>query len=81
MPRHFVDLFDLSAAEARELIDRAIVLKRDEKRGQRPLLLAGRSLGLLFEKPSLLTRVRRDGSSWRAAAWDSCSRSRPCARE
>jgi ornithine carbamoyltransferase len=57
MPRHFVDLFDLSASDARELIDRAIVLKRDEKRGQRPLLLAGRSLGLLFEKPSLRTRV------------------------
>jgi ornithine carbamoyltransferase len=57
MPRHFVDLFDISAADARALIDRAIELKRDEKRGQRPLLLAGRSLGLLFEKPSLRTRV------------------------
>jgi len=57
MPRHFVDLFDITAAEARALIDRAIQLKRDEKRGQRPLLLAGRSLGLLFEKPSLRTRV------------------------
>jgi ornithine carbamoyltransferase len=57
MPRHFVDLFDLSAADARGLIDRAIQIKRDEKRGQRPLLLAGRSLGLLFEKPSLRTRV------------------------
>jgi len=57
MPRHFVDLFDITAADARALIDRAIQLKRDEKRGQRPLLLAGRSLGLLFEKPSLRTRV------------------------
>jgi len=57
MPRHFVDLFDLSTADARALIDRAIELKRAEKRGQRPLLLAGRSLGLLFEKPSLRTRV------------------------
>ncbi len=57
MPRHFVDLFDLSAADARALIEGAIQLKRDAKRGQRPLLLAGRSLGLLFEKPSLRTRV------------------------
>src|SRR5262249_5902319 len=57
MPRHFVDLFDISATDARALIDRAIELKRDEKRSQGPLLLAGRSLGLLFEKPSLRTRV------------------------
>ncbi len=57
MPRLFVDLLDITAADARALIDRAIQLKRDEKRGQRPLLLAGRSLGLLFEKPSLRTRV------------------------
>jgi ornithine carbamoyltransferase len=57
MPRHFVDLFDLSAADARALIDCAIQLKRDQERGKRPLLLAGRSLGLLFEKPSLRTRV------------------------
>ncbi len=57
MPRHFVDLLDIAAADARALIDRAIQLKRDEKRGHRPLKLAGRSLGLLFEKPSLRTRV------------------------
>jgi ornithine carbamoyltransferase len=57
MPRHFVDLFDLLPADARALIDGAIQLKRDEKSGQRRLLLAGRSLGLLFEKPSLRTRV------------------------
>ncbi len=57
MPRHFVDLLDITAADARALIDRAIQLKRDAKRGQRPLLLPGRSLGLLFEKPSLRTRV------------------------
>jgi ornithine carbamoyltransferase len=57
MPRHFIDLFDLRAADARALIDRAIELKREGKSGQRRLLLAGRSLGLLFEKPSLRTRV------------------------
>src|SRR5215471_17135887 len=57
MLRHFVDLFDLSPLEARTLIDRAIQLKRDERQGQRPPLLSGRTLGLLFEKPSLRTRV------------------------
>src|SRR4051794_8213064 len=57
MPRHFVDLFDLSSEEARELLDRATALKRDDASGQRPALLAGRTLGLVFEKPSLRTRV------------------------
>jgi ornithine carbamoyltransferase len=57
MPRHFVDLLDVSPAEARHLIDRSLALKGDAERGQRPLLLSGRTLGLLFEKPSLRTRV------------------------
>ena len=57
MPRHFVDLFDLSAAELRELLDRAVALKGEEQKGHRSPLLDGRTLGLLFEKPSLRTRV------------------------
>ena len=57
MPRHFLDLLEISPAEARGLIDQAIKIKRDEQAGRRPLLLAGRNLGLLFEKPSLRTRV------------------------
>jgi ornithine carbamoyltransferase len=57
MLRHFVDLFDLSPAEANSLIESAIQLKSEERRGARPPLLAGRTLGLLFEKPSLRTRV------------------------
>jgi ornithine carbamoyltransferase len=55
--RHFVDLFDLAPAEARALIQRAVDLKRDDRKGSRPAFLAGRTLGLLFEKPSLRTRV------------------------
>ncbi len=57
MLRHFVDLMDLSAEDARSLIERAIRIKRDERAGQRPALLSGRTLGLVFEKPSLRTRV------------------------
>jgi ornithine carbamoyltransferase len=57
MIRHFVDLFDLPADHARELLQRAAELKRDEQRGRRPLHLSGRTLGLIFEKPSLRTRV------------------------
>ncbi len=58
MVRHFIDLLELTTAEAQRLIDRAIQLKCDENNGHgRPPLLAGRTLGLMFEKPSLRTRV------------------------
>ncbi len=57
MLRHFTDLFGLTPAEARGLIDRACELKEAWRRGVREPLLAGRTLGLLFEKPSLRTRV------------------------
>ncbi|WP_406695746.1 ornithine carbamoyltransferase [Singulisphaera sp. Ch08] len=57
MIRHFIDLFDLSAEAAVDLIDRAIDLKRHDQQGHRPPYLEGRTLGLIFEKPSLRTRV------------------------
>jgi ornithine carbamoyltransferase len=57
MPRHFLDLFDISAEEAKSLLSRALDLKREDLKGLRSALLAGRTLGLLFEKPSLRTRV------------------------
>jgi ornithine carbamoyltransferase len=55
--RHFIDLFDINALEAAELLDRASTLKREDRLGDRPQLLAGRTLGLVFDKPSLRTRV------------------------
>jgi ornithine carbamoyltransferase len=57
MLRHFLDLLDLSTGDARALIDRAIELKRAERNLERPPLLSGRTLGLIFAKPSLRTRV------------------------
>ncbi len=57
MPRHFLDLMGITPGEARRLIDQSIEIKRDEQLGRRPPLLSGRTLGLLFEKPSLRTRV------------------------
>ncbi len=55
MIRHLIDLFDLSAEAAVDLIDRAIDLKRHDQQGHRPPYLEGRTLGLIFEKPSLRT--------------------------
>jgi ornithine carbamoyltransferase len=58
MSRHFIDLLELTTAEAEWLIAQAIQLKFDETHGQgRPPILSGRTLGLMFEKPSLRTRV------------------------
>ncbi len=55
--RHLLDLFELGPSEAIGLVDRALIVKQEMARGRRPALLAGRTLGLLFEKPSLRTRV------------------------
>jgi ornithine carbamoyltransferase len=57
MPRHFLDLLEISPSDALGLINQAIAIKADEMSGRRPPLLSGRTLGLLFEKPSLRTRV------------------------
>ncbi len=57
MLRHFLDLLDLKADEALTLLDLADRLKADDRDGRRPPVLEGRILGLIFEKPSLRTRV------------------------
>jgi len=57
MPRHFLELLGISEHDARCLINQAIAIKQDEQGGRRPPILSGRTLGLLFEKPSLRTRV------------------------
>jgi len=55
MKKDFLTLWDLSAAEISELIDRAEDLKTGRAGDARPL--SGKSIGLLFEKPSTRTRV------------------------
>src|SRR5437764_14545138 len=54
MPRHFLTGAELTAAELNALLDRALELKRE------PLCsraLSGRSVALIFRKPSTRTRV------------------------
>src|SRR5689334_21479735 len=55
--RHFLSLIDLAADELTHLLDEAARLKADAMRGIRPPLLAGRVVGMIFEKPSLRTRA------------------------
>jgi ornithine carbamoyltransferase len=53
-PRHFLDLADFDAATLRRMLDIAAGFKRAEA-SSRPL--AGKTLALIFEKPSTRTRV------------------------
>jgi ornithine carbamoyltransferase len=55
--RHFLTLFDLSPEEVAHLLEQAARLKAAHRRGRRAPTLLGRVLGLVFEKPSLRTRV------------------------
>jgi len=55
--RHFLDLLDVSRDEIVHLLHEAAELKAGQERGQRKPVLLGRVLGLVFEKPSLRTRV------------------------
>jgi ornithine carbamoyltransferase len=55
--RHLLTLFDLSTDEIQRIFAIADDLKSKWKQGNREPLLPGRVLGLLFEKPSLRTRV------------------------
>jgi len=55
--RHLLSISDLNRAEIERLFNRAADLKANLKRGQAATPLVGRSLALVFEKPSLRTRV------------------------
>ncbi len=58
--KHFLDISDHSPDELQELIDLAIRLKKEYfSRGNLPLF-KGRVLGMIFQKPSLRTRVSFD---------------------
>jgi ornithine carbamoyltransferase len=60
--RHFLDLSQIPAAELRRILDSAAAIKAARVKGQaaarRPL--AGRSLAMIFDKPSTRTRVSFD---------------------
>jgi ornithine carbamoyltransferase len=55
MPRHLISIHDLSAAEVAGLFRLAAEVKRQPRR--RAVALAGKSLGMIFEKSSTRTRV------------------------
>jgi ornithine carbamoyltransferase len=54
--RHFLKLVDFSPEEINGLLTLSAQLKADKKAGKRGSSLAGKSIALLFEKPSTRTR-------------------------
>jgi len=55
--KHFLDLASCSSDELRELIDLALSLKVEWRDGGNAPALQGKTLGMIFQKPSLRTRV------------------------
>jgi ornithine carbamoyltransferase len=56
--KHFISVADHSTDELRHLLDVAKRLKKEHKQtGRNAPLLAGKTLAMIFEKPSLRTRV------------------------
>jgi ornithine carbamoyltransferase len=58
-PRHFLDLLDLSSGDLRGILDAAITMKNARVKGVEPLTrpLAGKTLAMIFDRPSTRTRV------------------------
>ena len=52
-PKHFLDLHTLDAATLRSILDFGL----DLKNGRTQCALAGKTLAMIFEKPSTRTRV------------------------
>ena len=57
MKRDFISIFDLTKQEIYEIFELAKKLKESQKKGVKHQILKGKTLAMIFEKPSLRTRV------------------------
>jgi len=55
--KHFLSISDCSTEQLKELLSESSELKKLYKAGDRDLSLSGKTLAMLFEKPSLRTRI------------------------
>ena len=60
MARHFLDLADFDGATLRAMLADAVALKASRRAPDAPRPLAGKTLALVFDKPSTRTRVSFD---------------------
>jgi ornithine carbamoyltransferase len=58
--RHFLHIADYSPKDLQYLLDLAVQLKKERQRGSNQPRLKGKVLGMVFQKPSLRTRVSFD---------------------
>src|SRR5574341_2420977 len=58
--KHFLAVSDLSSGEVQELLDLAIKLKEEYFKKGNPPLFKGKVLAMIFQKPSLRTRLSFD---------------------
>lgn len=58
--RHFIDLTDVAADELQGMIAASRAMKARQKRGAADYPLAGKTLAMIFDKPSTRTRVSFD---------------------
>jgi ornithine carbamoyltransferase len=55
--KHFLDVSEYSPIEIQDILDLAIRLKKEYFAGGNPPIFKGKTLGMIFQKPSLRTRV------------------------
>jgi len=58
--RHFLDLIDIPRPELQGMIDRSRAMKAALKSREQKKPLAGKTLAMIFDKPSTRTRVSFD---------------------
>ncbi len=58
--KHFLAIADFSSQEVQDLLDLAVRLKTEWQAGGNPPLFKGKVLAMIFQKPSLRTRVSFD---------------------
>ena len=62
--KHCLSLQDFTAAEIRAILELAVELKAKQKAGEPHRLLEGKTLGMIFQKPSTRTRVSFEVGMW-----------------
>ena len=60
MKKDFLAITDYSPSELQRLLDLAVTLKKERMSGGNAPILKGKVLGMIFQKPSLRTRVSFD---------------------
>jgi len=63
--KNLVNLASLASEEIHEILETARILKLESKAGVRHDMLAGKTLAMIFQKPSLRTRVSFETGMWR----------------